>query len=198
MSGDKKPLTQCFSPFVLPPLLQAACLLSFHGRPLSELQLRRGLTIGVETFRQGLGRRAMECRGLLRGLLLWDRTGSASGELACIISGLDGPHPSALKPAAATAAAATAPPASTPAESSAAGAGFLEGGETAAFLLPKGSSEEGNRGVELQWLFTGRVRCHLGACSFLMLGLVVSAVPALGGAGSRSGAVVAPMVGKDP
>ncbi|CAN0390467.1 unnamed protein product, partial [Ectocarpus fasciculatus] len=106
---------------------EAACLLSFHGRPLSELQLRRGLTIGVETFRQGLGRRAMECRGLLRGLLLWDRTGSASGELACIISGLDGPHPSALRPAAATATAATAPPASTPAESSAADAGFLEG-----------------------------------------------------------------------
>ncbi|CAN0390047.1 unnamed protein product, partial [Ectocarpus sp. 8 AP-2014] len=125
---------------------EAACLLSFHGRPLSELQLRRGLTIGVETFRQGLGRRAMECRGLLRGLLLWDRTGSASGELACIISGLDGPHPSALKPATAAAAATAPPPASAPVERSAADAEFLEGGENAAFLLPRGSAEAGNRG----------------------------------------------------
>ncbi|CAN0151300.1 unnamed protein product, partial [Ectocarpus sp. 13 AM-2016] len=136
---------------------EAACLLSFHGRPLSELQLRRGLTIGVETFRQGLGRRAMECRGLLRGLLLWDRTGSASGELACIISSLDGPHPSALKPATAAAAATGLPPASAAVENSAANAGFLEEGETAAFLLPRESAEAGNRGVELQWLFTGRI-----------------------------------------
>lgn len=48
-------------------------MLCFHSRPLSELQLKRGITIGVKTYRQGLGRRAMECRGLARGLLLWDR-----------------------------------------------------------------------------------------------------------------------------
>lgn len=125
----------------------------------------------------------MECRGLLRGMLLWDRTGSASGELACIISGLEGPHPSALKPATANAAAAATAAAAVPAGSSSAAAGgggtagggdrdgsaapasggFLEGGESAAFLLPKeggggAAGDDGeNRGVELQWLFTGRV-----------------------------------------
>lgn len=48
-------------------------MLAFHGRPLSELQLRQGLSIGIKTYRQGLGCRATECRGLVRGLLLWDR-----------------------------------------------------------------------------------------------------------------------------
>lgn len=48
-------------------------VISFHGRPLSEVQLKRGLTIGVKTYRPGLGRRAMECRGSADGLLLWDR-----------------------------------------------------------------------------------------------------------------------------
>ncbi|CAM9721043.1 unnamed protein product [Scytosiphon promiscuus] len=134
---------------------EAACLLSFHGRPLSELQLKRGLTIGVETYRQGLGRRAMECRGLLRGLLLWDRTGSASGELACAAS-------VSTPPAARTSARAGAADGSAEA-GAATTRGFLDGGETEAFLLPRGAAEEEggvgseNGGVELQWLFTGRI-----------------------------------------
>lgn len=53
-------------------------MLCFQGRPVSEVHLRRGMTIGVKTYRKGLGRRAMECQGSLKGLLLWDRWGSSS------------------------------------------------------------------------------------------------------------------------
>ncbi|CAN0089527.1 unnamed protein product [Ascophyllum nodosum] len=157
---------------------EAACLLSFHGRPLGELQLKRGLSMSVMTFRQdrqNLGRRAMECRGAARGLLLWDRTGSASGELACIISGLSEPPPSApestLTAAAAASAAATAPNSNPTTRAGQRASAWTVPqttvGETVVgkalvttSLLPSGEELEGgvsNSGIELEWSFTGRV-----------------------------------------
>ncbi|CAM9613097.1 unnamed protein product, partial [Discosporangium mesarthrocarpum] len=79
---------------------EVICLFAQHGRPLSELVLQRGLVLGLQTYRPGLGRKAAEVKGQARGLLLWDRTGAATGELACIISRRGAPVPAraSIKP----------------------------------------------------------------------------------------------------
>lgn len=83
------------------------------------------------------------------------RSGSASGQLACIVSSLDGPHPSAPTVASPTAASA-APAASAPAAPSRASEGRAGHGVAGA-VGEGGPAGHGNRGVDLEWSFTGRV-----------------------------------------
>lgn len=56
----------------VPP--QIVCVLRFHGVAISELHLQRGLHLEAKKFRGSQGEPPpVECRGVLRGLLLWDR-----------------------------------------------------------------------------------------------------------------------------
>lgn len=88
----------------------------------------------------------------------YGRTGSASGELACVISGLDGPHPSAsdnpvrLMPQSFSTGMPRADVISTTAERA---TGLREAAREVDGGLPVGPAN--NDGVTLEWSFTGRV-----------------------------------------